>query len=180
MCWWRFWFIPNFRCDIRRVYRVYANQRNKSSESIDAPRYHCPENYYCTRRIDSTFIQDKTNMTNDTNFEVKSNPIPSIMEPIDETPSLTMAVIIPLFIKISLFVLPVPFISRAICDFVLVCPHFSCCEMNSFGWQYKRDSYTWWSEWVRPHAHDYRNYIDNELTHPIQIDIKGTLIWIAS
>lgn len=31
-------------------------------------------------------------MTNDTNFGVKSNPTPSIMEPIDETPSLTLTV----------------------------------------------------------------------------------------
>lgn len=32
------------------------------------------------------------NMTNDTNFNAKSNPTPSIMEPIDETPSLTLTV----------------------------------------------------------------------------------------
>lgn len=42
--------------------------------------------------------EEKTaKMTNDTNFNAKTNPTPSIMEPIDETPSLTLTASLFLF-----------------------------------------------------------------------------------
>lgn len=39
-------------------------------------------------------------MTNDTNFNAKTNSSPSIMEPIDETPSLTLTASFVFFIHV--------------------------------------------------------------------------------